>query len=300
MGAAQKQQLDEQLIENQTINRNLISLKAVLFLVYGGLACLYSTLITHMLEIGLNYNESRIILIVVPLISLIGPLIVAPIADRLAAGKQALNGKYLRVMISVILVVGVIIYSCLLLVPFVSRSEYRRPLVSYGCDESGATIFQERCTEEKTCKHWSNERIGSLILTNCTYTCQNPTQFEDMYSLWTKAALTATPSTPKTTPNSLKSSNKNPKELFESPEDEDYEDDSTKERGRRNAEILFVEPPHLCERGVNEAGEEVISKCHVYTKDTESITIQSSLRSATNQENETHSAEWCNYPLGRN
>lgn len=291
MGASQKQQLDEQLIENQTINRNLISLKVVLFLVYGGLACLYSTLIPHMLEIGLNYNESRIILIVVPLISIIGPLIVAPIADRLAAGKQALNGKYLRVMIAIILILGVIVYSCLLIVPFVSRSEYRRPLVSYGCDESGATIFQERCTEEKTCKHWTNERIGSLILTNCTYTCQNPTQFEDLYRLYTKAALTATPSTTQTTPASL------PKDGLGSPEDEDYED-LPNERGRRNAEVLLVEPPHLCERGVSEDGEEKVTKCHVFTEDTRSITIQATLRSATNKENETHSAEWCNYPLG--
>lgn len=290
MGAAQQQPLDEQLIENQTFNRNLVSLKVVLFLVYGGLGCLYSTLIPHMIDIGLNYNESRIILIVVPLISLLGPLIVAPIADRLAAGKQALNGKYLRVMIAALLVLGVIVYSCLLLVPFLSRSEYRRPLVSYGCDEAGATIFQERCTEEKTCKHWTNERIGSLVLTNCSYTCQNPTQFEDMYSLWTKASLTATPTTP---PASAEWS----KDSVASPEDEDYEE-VLNERGRRNVESVFVEPPHLCERSVNEAGVEVVHKCHVFTADTQSVSIQASLRSATNRENETHSAEWCNYPLG--
>lgn len=292
MGAPKKQELDEQLIENQVINRNLISLKVVLFLVYGGLACIYSTLIPHMIGIGLNYNESRIILIVVPLLSLVGPLIVAPIADRLAAGKQALNGKYLRVMIAVILVLGVIAYSCLLLVPFVYRSEYRRPLVNYGCDESGAHIFQERCTEEKTCKHWSNERIGSLILTNCTYTCQNPAQFEDMYKLWTKAAFMVAPTT-STTPSAV------PKDGLGSPEDDEYDEYPPQNRDRRNSNNFPIEPPHLCERGTSDDGvKDVVTKCHAYTEDSKSLTIQATLRSATNQENETHSAEWCNYPLG--
>lgn len=274
--------------EVQLINRNMISLKVVLFLFYGGLGCLYSTLTPHMMNVGLNYSEARIILIVAPLVSLLGPLLAGPIADRLAAKKQSQSGKYLRIMIAICVLLAAIFYAVLLSVPFVSRSESRRPLVSFGCDSDGAIIFQERCSDEKTCFHWKNEKMGSLILTNCSYTCQNPTQFESLYNPWTKGSPIPPTETSK-----------------ERADDYDYEelsaqtDGASAERGKRELGQVFVEPPHLCTKRRNDDGVDVIDRCHVYTEDSRSLTVQATLRSATNQENETHSAEWCNYPLGK-
>lgn len=69
-------------------------------------------------------------------------------------------------------------------------------------------------------------------------------------------------------------------------------------RGKREIERVYVEPPHLCTKKVNDKGEDVIDQCHVYTEDSEDLRVQATLRSATNQENDTHNAEWCNYPLG--
>lgn len=276
--------------EKQLINRSLISLKVVLFLFYGGLGCLYSTLTPHMLDVGLNYNESRIILIVAPLISIIGPLIAGPLADRLAARKQAISGKCLRVTIAITIIMAAIFYAILLSVPFVSRSESRRPLVSFGCDTNGAIIFQERCSEEKTCFHWRNEKVGSLILTNCSYTCQKPTQFESLYNPWTKGSPV-----PPTETSKERIGNDDYNDYDESAQN-DY---ASSERGKREVEFPRVEPPHLCSKKKNENGQYVIDQCHVYTADSKSIIVQATLRSATNQENETHSAEWCNYPLGK-
>lgn len=161
---------------------NLISLKLVLFLFYGGLGALYCTLTPHMHAIGLNYEESRIILIFAPLISIIGPLVAGPLADRIAS--RTLSGKYLRILAALAIICSAILYSLLLIVPPLKRQEVRRPLVSFGCDANGAIVFQERCDEEKTCYHWENEKQGSLILTNCSYTCQNPKQFENLYQPW--------------------------------------------------------------------------------------------------------------------
>lgn len=274
--------------ERELVNRSLVSLKLVLFLFYGGLGCLYSTLTPHMINIGLNYNESRIILIVAPIVSMIGPLIAGPLADRIAARRQASAGTCLRVIGALFMFLAIIFYTLLLAVPSVSRSAARRPLVSFGCDSDGAIIFQERCTEEKTCFHWKNEKMGSLILTNCSYTCQNPTQFESLYNPWAKVS----PSPPTETS----------REKGESP-DYDYDDSLNEyvsaERNRRQIEQVFVEPPHLCTKKVNDKGVEVLDRCHVYTEDLKSLTVQATLRSATNQENETHSADWCNYPLGK-
>lgn len=238
-----------------------------------------------MIATGLNYEESRIVSIVAPLVSLLGPLVAGILADRMAGRKGSTSGRYLRVLIAVAMILAAIFYAILLAVPPCQRWEARRPLVSFACDSEGAEIFQERCTEEKTCYHWDSAKEGSLILTNCSYTCQKPSQFEKLYNPWTHGA-----------PQALT-------ESLSSEADYDNYDDGINyegvERLRRNVHVeqVFVEPPHLC-LGTSPDGEITEATiCHVYTEDTKSISVHTTLRSATNQENETHSAEWCRYPL---
>lgn len=271
----------------QLVNRNLIALVAVIFLFYGGLSCLYSTFIPHMLELGFTSSEIRIILTVVALISVIGPLIFGPLIDRIADRRKSAYGRHLQLILAALLILGAIAYGLLLLAPPVRRSPLREPLVSFGCDSNGAIIFQERCSEERTCFHWEKEKIGSLKLTNCSYTCQNPTQFENLYNPW------------------LKGSPQPPETSRERPDEYDYDesgqiDASADLRHRRNVNVekVYVEPPHLCTKKVNETGHSYIDRCHVYTTDLKSLNVQATLRGAINQENDTHSAEWCNYPLG--
>lgn len=232
-----------------------------------------------MVATGLNYEESRIISIIAPLISVVGPLIVGILADKMAGKKGTNNGKYLRVLIAVCMLGAAIFYSVLLAVPTLQRWEARRPLVSFACDGEGAMIFQERCTDEKTCYHWKKEKAGNLVLTNCSYTCQKPSQFEKLYNPWLKAS-------PPTEPAAS----------TEDYEEEDY-DTLNSGRLRRNVEEVekvLVEPPHICQTAENPTET---ATCHVYTEDSHKITINAKLRGATNQENETHSAEWCKYPL---
>lgn len=170
------------------INRNLVALIAVIFLFYGGLSCLYSTFVPHLLELGFEDLEIRNILTTVALISIIGPLLFAPLIDRIADRRKASYGRYLQGILALLLILASIVYGLLLLVPAVRRSPSREPSVSFGCDASGAIIFQERCSEEKSCYQWENAKIGSLVVTNCSYTCQNPNQFESLYNPWLKGS----------------------------------------------------------------------------------------------------------------
>lgn len=245
-----------------------------------------------MVAIGLNYEESRIISIVAPLVSIIGPLVVGPLADKLA-GKKGSTGKYLRVIGAICMLLSVVMYLLLLAVPTLSRSETHEPKVSFACDSDGGIIFQERCTEEKSCYHWKKEKMGSLILTNCSYTCQKPSQFESLYNPW----ISGSPVPPKEVTSSE----------FDDYSDGNYNDANSaeKERTRRAAgsnldsdDKIYIEPPHLCQTTEDDLENNKPSKCHVYTSDTKSLKVQAILRSATNQENDTHSAEWCRYPLG--
>jgi len=125
--------------------------------------------------------------------------------------------------------------------------------------------------------------MGSLILTNCSYTCQKPSQFESLYSPWAKGS---------------------PPPPAETSSEQDYAyddgpnyDGTSGEHVRRNIpdnnKKIYVEPPHLC---IKDEDKPVL--CHVYTEDTKSLRVQATLHSAENQENETHSADWCRYPLG--
>nr|XP_036227990.1 uncharacterized protein LOC106624905 [Bactrocera oleae]XP_036227991.1 uncharacterized protein LOC106624905 [Bactrocera oleae]XP_036227992.1 uncharacterized protein LOC106624905 [Bactrocera oleae] len=296
------------------INKTLISLKVVVFFVISGITALHVLHATKPLLLGLNFNEYRRISIVAPFVSILGPLIAGPLADRLAAKNATNFGRILRFLTAIFLILAVIVYAFLFAIPEVKREEARRPLVSFGCDLQGAVIFQERCSKDATCHNWK-EKVGNVNLTRCTYTCQDPTKYENLYTPWFDGIPTPLPST-------------------EQSSEFDYEDESVATsteslRERRatggsaeyggellSAEIqqqhlrveraandgtpqkVYVEPPHLCLTEKRDSGETVVKNCHVYTHDTNNIVVNSVLRAADNsKDNDTHSAEWCKYPL---
>lgn len=81
-------------------------------------------------DIGLSKDESILVSIIAPIIALIGPLVAAPLADRLAGGfggaQRSKTGRYLRVMIATCLVLANIFYWLLQLIPpIVSMSLFR-------------------------------------------------------------------------------------------------------------------------------------------------------------------------------
>lgn len=232
---------------------------------------------------GLNYDEAKIISIVAPLIAILGPLIFAPLADRLAGTNGPAFGKRLRFMASFCMIFSAILYAILFFaIPKIEREESSRSQVSFACDLDGAIIFQQRCSEERTCYQWKREKAGHLMLTNCSYTCQKPIEFENLNHPYTRG-ITIAPSTES------------------SIEDDDYDLlDEESDLAPANLEEPKVPQdntpipvPHICETRGGPRNE----ICHAYTKATESLKFDTVLRSAVNEENETHSAEWCRYPL---
>ncbi|XP_055840900.1 uncharacterized protein LOC129908456 [Episyrphus balteatus] len=292
------------------INKSLISIKIVTFFVISGLTALHILHSTKPLLLGLNFEEYRYISILAPFISILGPIVVGPLADRFAAKNANTYGRTLRILTAVVLLITAIIYACLFAVPDVNRQEVRRPSVSFGCDHNGAVVFQERCSHESTCHHWK-AKMGTVNLTKCSYTCQNPTQFENLYTPWLEGS--PLPSTevmsesdygPDYDWNTVTESQR-PKREVKSKSSSSEGEVMSSEEGSSNVRVerdavpkkIYVEPPHLCLTEKTETGETVVKKCHVYTDDTKSIVVHSVLRSATNIENDTHSADWCNYPL---
>ena len=110
---------------------------------------------------GLNYYESQLVTLIAPLVAILGPLIIAPLVDRLAGRAGASFGKRLRLLAALCMILSVVLYSVLFFaVPRVERQESSRSEVSFACDYDGAIIFQQRCSEERTCYQWKREKVG--------------------------------------------------------------------------------------------------------------------------------------------
>ncbi|XP_033159277.1 uncharacterized protein LOC117140455 [Drosophila mauritiana] len=297
------------------VNKTLISLKFVVFFVITGLTALHILHATKPLLLGLNFSEYRTITILAPFVSILGPLIAGPWADRLAAKNPNTFGKTLRVLTAVFLLVSAFIYAFLFAVPEVTRrGEIREPLVSFGCDETGGFLFQERCGSNATCSRW-DQKEGKIDLTRCTYSCQNPKLYEPLYVAWLAEVPTVAPST-------------------EQSSDFDYEDEGSTAvteslRTRRDVESsdsadsagveaisgevplhrsirqvkkpptrVYVQPPHVCLTERNQNGEDVVKHCHAFTEDTTSVVMDALMGSAISQEEHYDDYEgWCQYPL---
>lgn len=160
------------------INANLLTLKCVLFLFFGAIGALLPFIPLQMNALGLSRDEAVIVSGVAPLIALIGPLVAAPLADRLAGGfggaQRSKTGRYLRVMIVVCCVLATIFYWLLTLIPPIMRSP---PNVSFTCDEAGGFILQDRCGAERTCYDWGSGK-GNVLVKNCIFSCNATSSYK--------------------------------------------------------------------------------------------------------------------------
>jgi hypothetical protein len=128
---------------------------------------------------------------------------------------------------------------------------------------------------------------GSLVLQNCTYTCQKPAQFENLYVPWSAHQQSSLP--PTESPDTEYDGD------YENAEDllDEYTDDRQK---REIGGDGLIGPPHICQEAADSSEPSI---CHAYTVNLKFLRLHATLRSATNMENDTHSADWCRYPLGK-
>ncbi|CAG4964486.1 unnamed protein product [Parnassius apollo] len=222
----------------QLINKNLITLKCVLFCFLSGIGCIFPFLPLHMLAIGLDRAEARLISAVAPCVALLGPAILGPLIDRLSVGRgstggsigQSGSGKLLRIVTAICLILSALFYTLLLVVPYTERHDARRPHVLFMCDAEGAYVMQEVCTEGMRCNTWPGEKKGVLAVGACEYGCAD----EDMTWLTEPFSTTSTTTTLRPMYNSVA----NATATIETVTDD----------GDEGADFE-LNPPHLCTDG---------------------------------------------------
>ncbi|KAI5634323.1 MFS_1 like family domain-containing protein [Phthorimaea operculella] len=263
----------------QLVNKNLITLKCVLFCFLSGIGCIFPFLPLHMLSVGLDRGEARLISAVAPCIALLGPALLGPLIDKLSVGRGSTggsnspsdSGRLLRIVTAVCLILSALFYTLLLAVPYTERHEARRPDVLFMCDGEGAYVMQKLCTEDKRCNRWAGSKSGVLAVGNCEYGCA------DDNMTWLQTAFPSTTSTTTLSPMWAGVANAT-STLAPETDDDDGED-------------YAVNPPHLCYDGV----------CQVYMSHAGRMRIPLSLLAPEEPDgdNATDSDQaWCTYRTG--
>uniref|UniRef100_A0A2A4JXZ6 Major facilitator superfamily associated domain-containing protein n=1 Tax=Heliothis virescens TaxID=7102 RepID=A0A2A4JXZ6_HELVI len=264
----------------QLVNKNLITLKCVLFCFLSGIGCIFPFLPLHMLSVGLDKGEARLISAVAPCIALLGPALLGPLIDKLSVGRGSTgggtnpsgSGRLLRVITAACLILSAVFYTLLLAVPYTERHEARRPQVLFMCDEDSAYVMQEVCKEDMRCNRWSGEKSGVLAVTACEYGCAD----ENM--TWVKQPFTTTSTTTTLSPMYLNVANAT---TTESPVTENEE---LIPRGR--AMPFELNPPHFCYNG----------QCLVYMQHQARLRVPLSLIAPElPEDNSTADSDWCTY-----
>ncbi|KAJ0179368.1 hypothetical protein K1T71_005080 [Dendrolimus kikuchii] len=260
----------------QIVNKNLITLKCVLFCFLSGVGCIFPFLPLHMLSVGLDKGESRLISAIAPCIALLGPAVLGPLIDKLSVGRGSTgggsgpsgSGSLLRYVTAFCLILSAVFYTLLLAVPYTERHEARRPQVLFMCNADSAYVMQEVCKEDMRCNRWSGEKTGVLAVSSCEYGCAD----ENM--TWVKQPFTTTSTTTTLSPMYNSVANATPGIELVTESEEVY---------HMNFESR---PPHLCYNG----------QCLVYMQHVQRLRVPLSLIAPEPlDDNSTADSDWCTY-----
>ncbi|XP_045459822.1 uncharacterized protein LOC123670369 [Melitaea cinxia] len=236
------------------------------------IGCIYPFLPLHILSVGLDHGEARLISAVAPCVALLGPAILGPLIDKLSVGRGSTgggigpsgSGKLLRVVTALCLILSALFYTLLLAVPYTERHEARRPQVLFMCDADGAYVMQEVCTEGMRCNKWEGEKSGVLAVSACEYGCA------DDNMTWVRRPFTTTTTTTTLSPMYNSVANATPPLPLVTDEDNDEEFD--------------IRPPHLCYGG----------RCLVYMQHAARMRVPLALVAPRGNDTD----DWCTYKTG--
>ncbi|KAG8224928.1 hypothetical protein J437_LFUL006428, partial [Ladona fulva] len=285
------------------------------------LGCLIPFLPLHMRSAGLSAEEALIVSMVAPAFSILGPLAVGPLADRLASGLWGQSGskagsekggelkdytartkghRRLRTLLAVLVFLSAVAYCLLLLVvPIVTRRDARTPHVSFRCGEhvDGGTIVQEKCADE--CHEWGGERFGSVVLTDCRCEEAPDTSY-----------LTGEESTENLPETTTLPYPKEPDLEVETPDFERHDEiddyDDTEEKATEastdspinDSSVQNKSLPHLCFSGSDSEAKGMQGQgsatCHAFSSPESSLAINATL---TGTLLSTKQDELCVYPI---
>lgn len=237
-------------------------------------------------HLGFNRSEIRWITMIAALVSIIGPLLVGFIMDRVAVQKPSVYGKYLRVLLFVCLIAGSLLFGALLFLPAANQPKSDKiptVLSTFACDLNGAHVYQKHCSPEEPCQDLLG-KTGGLKLTNCSYTCQSPANFEPLYTPFPNRNLHASAQI-------AQLQEANPSDEDDSNYDEAGLDALTDSQNQRALPEKHIVPPHICFRSKNH--------CHVYIENGPVISLEDvKMRPATANDSNMFGDNYCKYPLG--
>lgn len=272
--------------ENMTPNR-LISLKVLVFFFFGALQCMYAFLPYHMQALGFTLYDIRLVTLISALISIIGPLIIGFILDRLTIKRPAAYGKWLRIFLFIFFILAGLMFGSLLLLSPSTPGDESEISVTFSCNDHGGFVYIRKNVTDGHCKSLEGLH-GGLKLFNCSYTCETPENF-NYFSQQSDIN--------KNLPERIVNlSNGTSSENIAS-EYDDYPDvsDSLPEPASliqaAPTQSTIIPPPHICLNNTKDG------HCHVYITGSEikmaNMTGAKLSEDQTNQFNE----EWCKHPL---
>lgn len=237
--------------------------------------------------LGFTRDEIRSITLIASLVSIIGPLIVGFILDRVSVNKPASYGKWLRILLFICFIAAGIFFGLLLSINH--QPVDSSPKATFSCNDQGGHLFVRRLNNE-ICNSLQGES-GYLKLADCSYTCELPENFETLYH-------------PDVMHN--KDAYSKYEQATNSSEDEDYDVNKSLDeenlpqtdapKQQTEASIVPTEapipPPHICHTiGSN-------TNCYVYL---DSVTINLKIVEGAAVEGDLKnlfSDNWCKHPLG--
>lgn len=145
-------------------NTELVPLKIVLFLWYGGTACLLPFLTVHMRQLGLSIEETAIIYSLVPFAQLLGPYAASFLGDKYGSYKFALLGCLMLTALS---------GTSLLLVPQAVGPPVPPPAIHLMCGPSlELEVVVDHCGDEHgACPEPSPGLALPVQLSDCSLDC---------------------------------------------------------------------------------------------------------------------------------
>ncbi|CAG9812233.1 unnamed protein product [Chironomus riparius] len=274
--------------ENVTPNR-LVSLKVLVFLFFGALQCMYAFLPHHMEYLGFTKYDIRLITLASALVSIIGPLIIGFILDRISIKRPSAYGKWLRVLLFIFFILAGIFFGLLLLVTPAGLTEIESvdETVTFSCRDDGGYVYVKKNLTEGQCKNLEG-KIGELKLLKCSYTCESPENFKD-FSQRSKLQEDPSKKSVDTKSNQVESDENASTDYIE-----DYSELTGPEPAALTQEPTsppLIPPPHICLSNTE------FGHCHVYLN--ESVIILPDMKAAKWDANKTNdfNEDWCKHPL---